>query len=65
MKDKDFEKHTCPDQNKAQQDDLATIALMKKLGKKCPHCNMFIMKNAGCDGKCTQMRLSMILSNKA
>ena len=65
VKDKDFEKHTCPDQNKAQQDDLATIALMKKLGKKCPHCNMFIMKNAGCDGKCTQMRLSMILSNKA
>ena len=65
VKDKDFEKHTCPDQNKAQQDDLATIALMKKLGKKCPHCNMFIMKNAGCDGKCTQMHLSMVLSNKA
>ena len=25
---------------------------------------MFIMKNAGCDGKCTQMHLSMVFSTK-
>ena len=51
MEDKHFEKHVCPDssKNKSKEDDLATIALMKKLGKKCPHCNMFIMKNSGCD----------------
>ena len=51
VEDKDLETHTCPDgsQAKSQQDDIATIALMKKLGKKCPHCNMFIMKNSGCD----------------
>ena len=55
VKDGDFETHVCPEVGKKTkqlqqiQDDQATLALMKKLGKKCPNCNMFIMKNAGCD----------------
>ena len=55
VKDVDFETHVCPEVGKKTkqlqqiQNDHATLALMKKLGKKCPNCNMFIMKNAGCD----------------
>jgi len=55
VKDEDFETHCCPEVGKKGkqlqqlQDDQATLALMKKLGKKCTNCNMFIMKNAGCD----------------
>ena len=49
--------HICPDEKRSRlQDDAedaandaATVALMKTLGKKCPNCNMFIIKNAGCD----------------
>ena len=29
--------------------DIETKQMMKKLGKKCPNCSMFIMKNEGCD----------------
>merc|ERR1711998_309818 len=30
-------------------EEAKTIETMKKLGKKCPNCNMFIIKNDGCD----------------
>jgi hypothetical protein len=29
--------------------DIETKQMMKKLGKKCPNCSMFILKNEGCD----------------
>jgi hypothetical protein len=48
--DKKIESHTCPsDKRSRAHDDVATLELMKKLGKKCPNCNMFIVKNSGCD----------------
>ena len=46
----DFFTHRCPESKIDHSiDDAATMAMMKKLGKKCPNCNMFIIKNDGCD----------------
>ena len=45
-----FYTHRCPVAKTSQAlDDAATIETMKRLGKKCPNCAMFIIKNAGCD----------------
>ena len=50
VEDSKIESHKCPDKNRSQaQDDVATLAWMKKVGKKCPNCSMFLVKNAGCD----------------
>lgn len=43
--------HKCPE-GKAPDvaSQMATIALMRKIGKKCPNCSMFVIKNGGeCD----------------
>ena len=44
--------HDCPDFDPDRQGntsvDDATLELLKKIGKKCPGCGMFIEKNAGC-----------------
>ena len=51
--DVELMKHRCPENKRNETEgaleDKVTMALMKKLGKKCPNCDMFIIKNAGCD----------------
>ena len=48
--DEQFHSHRCPEaKDSSLESDIATIQMMKKLGKKCPNCNMFIIKNQGCD----------------
>ena len=42
--------HRCPEAKDSRlESDIASIQMMKKLGKKCPNCDMFIIKNEGCD----------------
>jgi len=43
------ELHECPDENKAEEMDEATKALISSLSKKCPKCGVFIQKNDGCN----------------
>ena len=39
VSEKEFYSHRCPEAKRNQEyDDAATMATMKKLGKKCPHC---------------------------
>ena len=44
--------HDCPDFDPARQGndtvDDDTLKLLKQIGKKCPGCGMFIIKNSGC-----------------
>jgi len=41
--------HTCPAAlDREIETDAATLKLLKKLGKKCPNCSMFMQKNDGC-----------------
>eukprot|EP00948_MAST-09A_sp_MAST-9A-sp1_P000748 g748.t1 len=48
--DKEMTTHKCPQAKKSKlQEDLETQSLMAKMGKKCPKCSMFVMKNGGCD----------------
>ena len=49
VEDSQFEKHKCPELTKGTATDAETLKMMKKLGKKCPNCSMFIIKNEGCD----------------
>jgi hypothetical protein len=45
-----FFTHRCPEAKiDHSMDDAATLSMMKRLGKKCPNCDMFIIKNEGCD----------------
>lgn len=37
------------DNHECKQDDIATVALIKKGSKPCPKCNMYIIKSSGCD----------------
>eukprot|EP00949_MAST-11_sp_MAST-11-sp1_P000634 g634.t1 len=48
----EMDTHKCPeakDSASSALEEAKTIETMKKLGKKCPNCNMFIIKNDGCD----------------
>ena len=55
--DKDTHHKVCPMQVSKRKSkkggdfnaDVETKQMMKKLGKKCPNCSMFILKNEGCD----------------
>lgn len=50
VREKEFLSHKCPEQkSNSKEDDEATMNMMKKIGKKCPNCSMFIIKNEGCD----------------
>ena len=46
----EFYKHRCPE-TKAEHkyDEAASLQLMKTLGKPCPNCGMFLIKNKGCE----------------
>ena len=46
----EFYTHRCPEASADHtMDDAASLALMKKIGKQCPNCNNFIIKNDGCN----------------
>ena len=46
----DAETHDCMrGAKKGEEIDAKTLAMMKKVGKKCPNCGNFIMKASGCD----------------
>jgi hypothetical protein len=59
--------HKCPDLDKAEERDAATEALLRGIGKKCPNCGAFILKNGGCNivmcGTSTHGRLADALKN--
>lgn len=48
--DDNMDSHTCPAMAKSRRvNDKAARELMGKLGKKCPNCDMFVIKDGGCD----------------
>ena len=46
----EFYKHRCPETKaESKYDEAASLQLMKTLGKPCPNCGMFLIKDEGCD----------------
>lgn len=41
--------HECPVASADTSGDAASLLLMQSIGKKCPRCRMYVMKNGGCD----------------
>ena len=49
IEEANFLTHVCPTAKESRLEDEKSMKLMQKLGKKCPNCKMFIIKNEGCD----------------